>query len=246
LNYNLVIDENNYLTGIKNITVSNNDKENDFLFYINNFEYDRNYIDISNNNDFIQIKEINLESKSDNKIINAMDYQFKSNTSTVNNKVNIFFKNNLKTFLINSDNYDFKMDNLNYDMTFDDININIWKKIVNMQNEQQQEIFFDILKNGLSLSLKLNAENIINNKPYLMKFKAKIIDIDVKISIKKHINNDDLMKNITMSGLMKIDNSLVDLIPFIKDYNTKVVNSISNFDLKFIDETLYVNDKKVN
>jgi hypothetical protein len=49
-----------------------------------------------------------------------------------------------------------------------------------------------------------------------------------------------------MSGLMKIDNSLVDLIPFIKDYNTKVVNSISNFDLKYIDEKLYINDKKVN
>jgi len=39
---------------------------------------------------------------------------------------------------------------------------------------------------------------------------------------------------------------IADLIPFIKDYNTKVVNSISNFDLKYIDETLYVNNKKVN
>jgi hypothetical protein len=251
LNYNLVIDENNYLTGIKNITVANNDKENDLLFYINNFEYDRNYIDIVTNNDLMKIEKINLESISNGIKIQANDYKAKAHTSNINNKVNMSFKNNLKTFLINSDDIDFMMDNFNFDMIFDDINTSTLKKLSNMQHtqytqEEKEELALKLFTHGLSLSMKLNAENIINNKPYLFKFKAKIIDIDVKISVKKHINDGEFMKYITMSGLMKIDNSLVDLIPFIKDYNTKVVNSISNFDLKYIDEKLYINDKKVN
>lgn len=177
---------------------------------------------------------------------------YKSDNNTITNK-NIVKDNNINLiFGVDTSNVELYMNNIKTTLDSFSLNSNInnlkndttKEFVLNINNEQKLQ---EIINYGLSIKLDANLKNLKNNMG-----KIKTIDLDLNIDISKNniSNVDELLKYLSVDGVLTLDNDTVAAIGMlgvpISVYNTNidVPNNLSIFNIKYLNNKLLINKKE--
>ncbi len=150
---------------------------------------------------------------------------------------------------------DIKIDNFNLKIGFIGLKEQPIKELLNYKNTEleilniAQSRLQEIVNYGFSMNLESNINNIRNNKSNV--FEAKNINFNLIGKIKRNNLNmysskENIAKDISITGVIKMDKKIIDLIKPIQQYNTNMINGISIFNIEFIDGKLSVNNHYIN
>lgn len=256
LKHKTIINENNYLTSIQNITLKINEIKEKFLIYFDDIKEDLHYENSFNFNDIITINKIKLDyANNNNEIVYASENnKMDVNSNSKDDELNIEMKYSIGNSSLNTNDIDAKFDNFIFNLKFNNLKEQPVRELVNYENSDTKVLNIvdqrlqEIINYGFSINFESNISNISNKKSNV--FEAKNINVNLTAKLKRNNLNensdvDTMLKNISVIGVIKMDKNIIDLIKPIQQYNTNIINGISEFDIKFIDGKLFVNEHKV-
>jgi hypothetical protein len=259
LNPKININNDDYITNIQNITLkSSNSKKESILLYLDGIQ-DVSYENNLNLNGITTIDKIKFNlDLAYNKIKTSYasdNNKISLNLNSKNDELDMSMGYSVENSKLYTNNIDAKIDYLNLQVGFKGLKEQPINEIINYIGTESETIEYtgaivqEIANYGFSMNLKANVNNVINNKSN--PFAVKNIDIDLIAKLKrnnltKNSDKNKIAKNILITGVIKMDEHIVDLIDFMQQYNTNIVNGISNFEVKFIDGVFLINNHKVN
>jgi hypothetical protein len=256
----IIINKNNYLTSIQNMTFKLNERKESALIYLDDIKDNLNYKNSFNLDEITTINKIKFNYKNSKQYKNtSISYESKNNeikvnSNSKNDELNTAISYKIGNSSFNTNDIDTKIDNLVLSIGFNGLKEQPIKKLADYKNSEAEVLNIleprlqEIINYGFSMNLESNINNIRNNKSNI--FEAKNININLVAKLKrnnlnKNSNQDDIIKNISVNGVIKMDKNIIDLMKPIQEYNTNIINGISNFDIKFIDGKLLVNEHEI-
>jgi len=251
------INENNYLTTIQNMIFKLKKRKENVLVYFDGINDNLNYNDRFDLDRITTIDKIKLNITSYHRNAN-ISYESENNKIKVqynsnNNELNMGVGYNIDNMSLSTQKIDTKLDSLTLNIGFNGLkeqSIKEMRELINYQNNKAEILnvfkpkLQEILNHGFSMHIESNISNISNNKSNI--FKAKIISIDLTTKIKrnnlnKNSNPNDIAKSLSVTGTIKMDKNIVDLLKPMQKYNTNIIKGISNFNIKLINDNLLIN-----
>lgn len=256
----IIINENNYLTHIQNITIKLNERRENILIYLDDIKDNLNYENSFNLDETTTINKIKFNYTNTKRYENtnisytSENNKMKVNSNSKNDELNMAIKYNIGSSSLNTPKIDTQIDNLILNIGFNGLKEQPIKELADYKNSEAEfsnilePRLQEIVNYGFSMNLESNINNIRNNKSNI--FEAKNININLIAKLKrnnlnKNSNPDDIAKNISVTGVIKMDKNIIDLIKPIQEYNTNIINGVSNFDIKLIDGLLLVNEHEI-
>jgi hypothetical protein len=255
LNPKININNDDYITNIQNITLkSSNSKKESILLYLDGIQ-DVSYENNLNRITTIDKIKLNLAYNKIKTSYASDNNKISLNLNSKNDELDMSMSYSVENSKLYTNNIDAKIDYLNLQVGFKGLKEQPINEIINYIGTESKNIEYtdaivqEIANYGFSMNLKANVNNVINNKSN--PFTVKNIDIDLIAKLKrnnltKNSDKNKIAKNILITGVIKMDEHIVDLIDFMQQYNTNIVNGISNFEVKFIDGVFLINNHKIN
>jgi hypothetical protein len=255
LNPKININNDDYITNIQNITLkSSNSKKESILLYLDGIQ-DVSYENNLNRITTIDKIKLNLAYNKIKTSYASDNNKISLNLNSKNDELDMSMSYSVENSKLYTNNIDAKIDYLNLQVGFKGLKEQPIMEIINYIGTESKNIEYtdaivqEIANYGFSMNLKANVNNVINNKSN--PFTVKNIDIDLIAKLKrnnltKNSDKNKIAKNILITGVIKMDEHIVDLIDFMQQYNTNIVNGISNFEIKFIDGVFLINNHKIN
>ncbi len=256
----VIINKNNYLTSIQNMTFKLNERKESALIYLDNIKDNLNYKNSFNLDEITTINKIKFNYKNSKQYENtSISYESKNNelkvnSNSKNDELNMAISYNIGNSSLNTNDIDTKIDNLVLNIGFKGLKEQPIKELTDYKNSEAEVLNIleprlqEIINYGFSINLESNINNIRNNKSNIFEAKKIYINLTAKLkrnNLNKNSKPDNIAKNISVTGVIKMDKNIIDLIKPIQEYNTNIINGISNFDIKFIDGNLLVNEHKI-
>lgn len=257
----IFINKNNYLTSIQDVTLKINGSNKFIYVNINDVKDDLNYENSFNLNEVTTIQNIKFnyrdtnQSKNKKIIFTSGKNEIKVNFSSKNNELSMSTDYIVKDTTLYTNDIDTTIEDLKLKVAFTGLKEEPIKELLNYKSTELEVLDIaesrlqEIINYGFSLNLESNIDNLKNNKP--KKFEVKNINFNLVANIEKNNLNKnstkkDILKNISLIGVIKMDKNLTDFMKPIQKYNTNIINGVSNFDIKFIDGKLVVNNNRIN
>jgi len=260
INPKMVLDKDRYKTTISNVTFNIDNLTQSLTSTFDKIEIKNKHKDNFNNESEIKIDNIDINYK-EQVYYSSKNISYKSKKNSINSKVfeknkniNWFFNLNTSNMNVEVDAIKVKLDNFSLDAKLNNLKGEAIKDLdLVYENKQRLDDILDlkmqeVLNYGFSIDLKSNLNYL---KSTMGIIKTLNLDFDIRVSKNNLSTIDEVSKYLFINGELILDNDTIASIGMlgvpIHMYNTNIdVNkNTSKFNIKYLNNELIVNGKKV-